>query len=66
MTTVQEDANTLTVTSPSGAVQKYALDGKPFSKPTDTGVAKAMISATARPRKPRMAAELVKAYARGR
>ena len=47
MTTVQQDANTLTVTSPSGAVQKYTLDGKPFSKPTDTGVAKAMISATA-------------------
>jgi hypothetical protein len=47
VTTVQQDANTLTVTSPSGAVQKYALDGKPFSKPTDTGVAKAMISATA-------------------
>jgi len=47
VTTVQQDANTLTVTSPSGAVQKYTLDGKPFSKPTDTGVAKAMISATA-------------------
>jgi len=46
-TTVQQDANTLTVTSPSGAVQKYTLDGKPFSKPTDTGVAKATISATA-------------------
>jgi len=47
VTAVQQDANTLTVTSPSGAVQKYTLDGKPFSKPTDTGVAKAMISATA-------------------
>jgi len=46
VTTVQQDANTLTVTSPSGAVQKYTLDGKPFSKPTDTGVAKATISAT--------------------
>ena len=45
--TVQHDANRLSVTTPSGAVQKYALDGKPFSKPTDTGVAKAMISATA-------------------
>ena len=45
-TTVQQDGNTLTVTSPSGAVQKYTLDGKPFSKPTDTGVAKATISAT--------------------
>jgi hypothetical protein len=47
VTTVQQDANTLTVTSPSGAVQEYTLDGKPFSKSTDTGVAKAMISATA-------------------
>ena len=46
VTTVQQDGNTLTVTSPSGAVQKYTLDGKPFSKPTDTGVAKAMISAS--------------------
>src|SRR5438552_1117506 len=33
--TVQQDANSLTVTSPSGVVQKYTLDGKPFSKPTD-------------------------------
>ena len=45
--TVQQDANNLTVTSPSGAVQKYRLDGKPFSKPTDTGVAKAVVSASA-------------------
>ena len=44
--TVQQDANNLTVTSPSGAVQKYRLDGKPFSKPTDTGVAKAVVSAS--------------------
>ena len=44
--TIQQDANSLTVTSPSGAVQKYALDGKPFSKPTDTGVAKAVVSAS--------------------
>src|SRR5207249_1830037 len=44
--TVQQDANSLTVTSPSGAVQKYTLDGKPFSKPTDTGVAKAVVSAS--------------------
>src|SRR5262245_52604450 len=39
VTTVQHDANSLTVTSPSGAVQKYTLDGKPFSKPTNTGMA---------------------------
>jgi hypothetical protein len=47
VTMVQQDGNTLTVTSPSGAVQKYTLDGKPFSKPTDTGVAKATVSAIA-------------------
>jgi len=45
VTTVQHDANSLTVTSPNGAVQKYTLDGKPFSKPMDTGMAKAVISA---------------------
>jgi len=44
--TVQQDANSLTVTSPTGAVQKYTLDGKPFSKTTDTGVAKAVVSAS--------------------
>jgi hypothetical protein len=44
--TVQHDANSLTVTSPNGAVQKYTLDGKPFSKPMDTGMAKAVITAT--------------------
>jgi hypothetical protein len=46
--TVQHDANRLSVTSPSGAVQKYALDGKPFSKLTDTGMAKAVINASTR------------------
>jgi hypothetical protein len=44
--TVQHDANSLTVTSPSGAVQKYTLDGRPFSKLTDTGIAKAVINAS--------------------
>jgi len=44
--TVQHDANSLTVTSPSGAVQKYTLDGKPFRKLTDTGMAKAVINAS--------------------
>ena len=44
--TVQQDAKSLTVTSPTGAVQKYTLDGKPFSKPMDTGMAKAVITAT--------------------
>ena len=43
--TVQQDANSLTVTSPQGAVQKYTLDGKPLSKTTDTGMAKAVITA---------------------
>ena len=44
--TVQQDANSLTVTSPQGSVQKYTLDGKPFSKATDTGMAKAVITAS--------------------
>jgi hypothetical protein len=42
---VQHEANSITVTSPSGAVQKYVLDGKPITKLTDTGMAKAVISA---------------------
>jgi len=46
VTTVQHDTNSLTVTNPSGAVQKYTLDGKPFSKATDTGMARAVISAS--------------------
>ena len=41
VTTVVHDATSLTVTSPTGVVQKYGLDGKPFSKTTDTGMAKA-------------------------
>jgi len=44
--TVQQDANSLTVTSPQGSVQKYTLDGKPLSKAMDTGVAKAVITAS--------------------
>jgi len=44
--TVQHDASSLTVTNPSGIVQKYPLDGKPFSKIMDTGMAKAVISAS--------------------
>jgi hypothetical protein len=42
---VQHEANSITVTSPSGAVQKYVLDGKPTTRLTDTGMAKAVISA---------------------
>src|SRR5262249_57698942 len=40
------EGNTVTGTSPAGAVQKYTLDGKPFSKLTDTGMAKAVINAS--------------------
>ena len=43
--TVQQDANGLTVTSPTGVVQKYTLDGKPFNKTMDTGIAKAVVTA---------------------
>ena len=46
VTTVVHDASSLTVTSPQGVVQKYVLDGKPFSKAMDTGMAKAMVTAS--------------------
>src|SRR5215831_5704171 len=31
---VQQDAKNLVVISPQGAIQKYALDGKPFTRAT--------------------------------
>lgn len=43
--TVQQDANTLQVTDPQGAVSKYTLDGKPHSRPTETGIQKATVTA---------------------
>lgn len=43
--TVQQDANALQVTSPQGAVQKYTLDGKPFTRSLETGIQKATVTA---------------------
>lgn len=43
--TIQQDTNSLTITSPQGAVQKYTLDGKPFNKTADTGMTKAVVGA---------------------
>jgi len=44
--TVQQDANSLTVTDPQAVVTKYTLDGKPVSKEIDTDMAKASVSAS--------------------
>ena len=43
---VQQEANSLEVTQEqTGAVEKYTLDGKPFTRRMDTGVQKATITA---------------------
>ena len=43
--TIQQDANSLQVTDPQGAIRKYTLDGKPFTKTMDTGIQKATVTA---------------------
>jgi hypothetical protein len=43
---VQQDANSLQVTQPQGAVLKYKLDGKPFTRTTETGMQKATITSS--------------------
>jgi len=45
--TIQQDAGSLTVTDPQGSVHKYALDGKPHTVPTATGIQKATVTAKA-------------------
>ena len=42
---VQQEGNSLQVTEPQGVVRKYALDGKPFTRKTDTGIQQATITA---------------------
>jgi hypothetical protein len=44
--TVQQDANSLQVTSPQGAINKYTLDGKPLTRATESGIAKAVVTAS--------------------
>lgn len=44
--TVQQDANSLQVTEPQGGIRKYALDGKPHNSMIETGVAKAVVTAS--------------------
>ncbi|HXJ43258.1 MAG TPA: hypothetical protein VNH18_28515, partial [Bryobacteraceae bacterium] len=44
--TVRQDANSLEVTDPQGAVRKYSLDGKPSTRATDTGIEKATVTAS--------------------
>ena len=43
---VQQDASSLQVAAPQGTIQKYTLDGKPFTRATETGVEKAVVTAT--------------------
>jgi hypothetical protein len=43
--TVQQDANSLQVTDPQGAIRKYTLDGKPSTIATETGIEKAAVTA---------------------
>jgi len=43
--TVQQDANSLQVTNPQGAIHKYTLDGKPSTRVTETEMAKAAVAA---------------------
>ena len=42
---IQQDANSVSVTEPSGAIHKYMLNGKPEAEKTDTLVQKANVSA---------------------
>ena len=42
---IQQDANSLEITQPQGDVHKYMLDGKPHTRPTDTGIQKATVTA---------------------
>jgi hypothetical protein len=44
--TVQQDAGSMTVTSPQGVVTKYSLDGKAMMNATETDMAKASVSAS--------------------
>lgn len=44
--TVQQDAKTLQVTDPQGAIHKYTLDGKPSTIGLETEMGKAAVSAS--------------------
>ena len=44
--TVRQDANSLQVTEPQGAIRKYTLDGKPSSHATETEMAQAAVTAS--------------------
>ena len=45
-TVIQQDANSLEMTSPQGEVRKIVTDGKPHTERTATGVQKATITAS--------------------
>lgn len=44
--TVQQDANGLQVTEPSGMIRKYSLDGKPSTVAMETDMGKATVAAS--------------------
>jgi hypothetical protein len=44
--TVQHEGTALAATSPQGAVSKYTVDGKPYTRPTETGIEKAVVTAS--------------------
>jgi hypothetical protein len=43
---VQQQGTALVVTSPQGAVSKYTVDGKPYTRATETGIEKAVVTAS--------------------
>ena len=43
--TVQQEGNSLQATSPQGQISKYAVDGKPYTRATETGIEKAVVTA---------------------
>jgi hypothetical protein len=43
--TVQQEGTSLLVTSPQGAVSKYTVDGKPYTRTTETLIEKAVVTA---------------------
>jgi len=43
---VQQEGTMLVATSPQGAVSKYTVDGKPYTRATETGIEKAVVTAS--------------------
>jgi hypothetical protein len=43
--TVRQEGTAFMVTSPQGEVRKYTVDGKPYTRATETGIEKAVVTA---------------------